>query len=217
MSRDNPRLSDPRRPALYIGDGEKSPSKFDRGSVEAAPDSLPQSTFSRAPGSPGLSRSGPREEETVRPQFYRGNIETSGASQTDLEPPVQRLQYYGAAKALNNNNNNNDQQEILSTGEIYQPLRQAVEARPELEAGGEEIQDMQDLRDHFQTQHGQTFHQARQAGHSSTFQRYQTNTNTGDSGGCSSFSRVKCFFLFFIILYFLTATLNSVTFYPVPL
>ena len=152
--------------------------------MEAAPDSLPQSSFSRAvPGRSGQSRSGPREEEEeLRPQFYRGNIETSGASQTDLEPPVQRLQYYGAAKALNNNNNQ-QQEEILSTGEIYQPLRQAVEARPELEAGGEEIQDMQDLRDHFQAQHGQTFHQARQAGHSRTYSRYQTNTNTGDPGG----------------------------------
>ena len=95
---------------------------------------------------------------------------------------MKRLQYYGAAKAFNNNHQEQKQgeEEILSIGEISQPLRQAVEARPELEAGGDEMQDMQDLRDHFQSQHGQTFHQARQGGHSRTFEKYQTNTNTGE-------------------------------------
>ena len=140
--------------------------------MEAAPDSLPQSSFSRDSASPGQSRSGPREEfkeeveEEVRPQFYRGNIETTG----------ERLQYYGAAKTFNNQQG---EEEILATGEVYQPLRQAVEARPEVEVG--EIQDMQDLREHFMAQHGQTFHQARQTGHSRTYGRYQTNTNTGDT------------------------------------
>ena len=117
-----------------------------------------------------------REEvrEEVRPHFYRGNIETNGASQTG-----ERLQYYGAAKTFNNQPG---EEEILATGEVYQPLRQAVESRPEVEAGEVgEIQDMQDLREHFQAQHGQTFHQARQAGHSRTHGRYQSNTNTGDT------------------------------------
>ena len=142
--------------------------------MEAAPDSLAQSSFSRGEARPGLSRSGPREE--VRPKFYRGNIETTGDSQTG-----ERLLYYGAAKTFNKQQQQQPgEEEILSTGEVYHPLRQAVEARPELEVG--DIQDMQDLRDHFQAQHGQTFHQSRQTGHSRTYSRYQTNTNTGDTG-----------------------------------
>ena len=122
----------PHRPGLYIGDGESSPSKFDRGSVEAVPDS-----------SPGQGRSG----------------ETEG------------LEYYGAATPFNQR-----EEESPLTGEVYQPLRQAVEARPQLGGEREEREDMQDLRDHFQSQHGQTFHQSRQSGHSSTFGRYQTKS-----------------------------------------
>ena len=127
----------PHRPGLYIGDSESGPSKFDRGSVEAVPDS-----------SPGQGRSG----------------ETEG------------LEYYGAAKAFNQR-----EEESPITGEVFQPLRQAVEARPQLGGEREEREDMQDLRDHFQSQHGQTFHQARQAGHSRTYSRYQADADTGDS------------------------------------
>ena len=152
--------------------------------MEAAPDSLPQASFSLGSARPGVSRAGGQEEvEEVRPQFYRGNIETGGQ---------RSLLYYGAAKTFNS-----PEEEILSTGEVYQPLRQAVEARPEVEDG--EIQDMEDLRDHFQSQHGQTFHQARQAGHSRTHGKYQTYTNTGTRLTGWGFARG----LIILILFFL--------------
>ena len=165
------------RSSLYIAGGL---TKFDRGSVEAAPDSLPSSSFSsnKAEWSQALTRT--RSEVTeLKPQFYRGNIETG--SQTDLpsESP-QKLLYYGAAKSFNTEEE--EAEEELS--EIYQPLRQAVESRPSharsLEVSEvediqdiQDIQDMEGLREHFQSQHGQTFHQSRQGGHSVTHAKYQ--------------------------------------------
>ena len=173
----------PCRSSLYIAGGL---TKFDRGSVEAAPDSLPSSSFSsnKAEWSQALTRT--RSEVTeLKPQFYRGNIETG--SQTDLasESP-QKLLYYGAAKSFNTEEEDEeegeeeeDDEEELS--EIYQPLRQAVESRPSHARSLEvpEVEDIQDIRDmeglreHFQSKHGQTFHQSRQGGHSVTHAEYQ--------------------------------------------
>ena len=164
----------PCRSSLYIAGGL---TKFDRGSVEAAPDSLPSSSFSsnKAEWSQALTRT--RSEVTeLKPQFYRGNIETG--SQTDLasESP-QKLLYYGAAKSFNTEEEEEEEEEE-QLSEIYQPLRQAVESRPSharsLEVSEvEDIQDMEGLREHFQSKHGQTFHQSRQGGHSVTHAKYQ--------------------------------------------
>ena len=154
------------RESLYIGSG--TVTKFDRGSVEAAPDSLPASSFSSFSSSQALTRISAELEE-AKPQFYRGNIEIG--SETDLagETP-QKLLYYGAAKTFNK-----EEEEEEEVGETYQPLRQAVESRPSYGRSLElpEIRDMEDLREHFQSQHGQTFHQSRQGGHSRTYAKYQ--------------------------------------------
>ena len=152
-------------------------TKFDRGSVEAAPDSLPVSSFSSFSSSQALTRIS-EEVEEVKPQFYRGNIEIG--SETDLagETP-QKLLYYGAAKTFNKEE---EEEEVVET---YQPLRQAVEFRPSYGRSLElpEIRDMEDLREHFQSQHGQTFHQSRQGGHSRPYAKYQGNESL--QGLCS--------------------------------
>ena len=186
----------------YIID-DKDSSEFHRGSVESAPDALPTAVFSKATFSTDgeFSQSLTRERsggEDPLPPFYRGNIETGVVSDDGEDSPIVLAynnkagdgdwKYYGAALSFNEKLtleeivDQETTQDLLDhpkpTGEVYHPTRQSVEARPytgDSRGHGRslEIEDIEDLRDHFRSEHGQDFRQSRPNGHSLTYDKYQ--------------------------------------------
>ena len=144
--------------------------------------------------------------EDPLPQFYRGNIETGADTNYDDSPLIIAYnkdagndngdwKYYGAALSFNEKlqlhplDKFDDQESVEDlldrpkpTGEVYHPTRQSVEARPHTgDSRGHgrslEIEDMEDLRAHFRSEHGQDFRQSRPNGHSLTYDTYQGDLN----------------------------------------
>ena len=150
--------------------------------------------------SQSLTRERSGGEEPL-PQFYRGNIETGGVSDDDEDGPIViaynneagsgEWKYYGAALSFNEKLQLGPVEESVydetvedeldqpqPTGEVYHPTRQSVEARPytgDSRGHGRslEMEDMEDLRAHFRSEHGQDFRQSRPNGHSLTYDKYQ--------------------------------------------
>ena len=200
----SPGIAQADEPTLYI---KKKEEKFSRSSVEAAPDSLPGASFTLAGHRASLPLT--RSSLGVSP-FYRGNIESGALHYQGPAPYSQRtaesapLQYYGAAKWQNAEPvvsavpHSLKPEEVqgyyygaakeiygnrfapLPTGQVFNPLRESVEARPDLanqdqplieqarflDIDFDEKKDMSDLKSYYLLEHNKRFRQARPHGHS---------------------------------------------------